>query len=410
MVPGDPTVPAEPVRAAPNRPGERALSAARLLWPEPAKAVVAHRPPAGLEGRVHIFVLVPGARRPWWLLPAHRAAAAQALERIDVGQRSAIVWKALATAQRTGVLARIPGKRRLYVTVPPGSRTIESELARGIGDEVDVCVRLGRSRQNRSIVLRLIDGRDHTCGIAKLSTSDSGDLVLQRERQNLQRIADGLPHAITAPRLLHHGSWNGRDLMIMEALTAVSSPRARTTLPLNQMLELARSWTAVSSRLSQTPFVQDQRRRADALPEDATADSLRAAVDQLDQRWGARRLTVGSWHGDWVSWNMARTPQGIQLWDWESFAEGVPLGWDPVHYLAQDQRMHRGTDENAEDGWRVQAARLLRDALGLDDEAVEATLFGYLIELNLRYVEDRDPGESIRSPRRGWGLPLLARM
>ena len=43
-------------------------------------------------------------------------------------------------------------------------------------------------------------------------------------------------------------------------------------------------------------------------------------------------LPLGAWHGDWTPWNMSRRRGRLQLWDWERFETGVPLGLDRCHY------------------------------------------------------------------------------
>ncbi|MDQ4037768.1 MAG: hypothetical protein M3313_05335, partial [Actinomycetota bacterium] len=44
-------------------------------------------------------------------------------------------------------------------------------------------------------------------------------------------------------------------------------------------------------------------------------------------------LDFAAWHGDWSPWNMAWRGRRVQLWDWERFESGVPVGMDRTHYV-----------------------------------------------------------------------------
>src|SRR5207253_3116256 len=81
-----------------------------------------------------------------------------------------------------------------------------------------------------------------------------------------------------------------------------------------------------------------------------------AALERL--RSAHVTLAFGAWHGDWQPYNMARVPgrpAQIALWDWERFALGVPLGFDPLHYLLQALLHGRGVGPDI-------AARFLTEA------------------------------------------------
>src|SRR5690606_42107903 len=99
-----------------------------------------------------------------------------------------------------------------------------------------------------------------------------------------------------------------------------------------------------------------------------------------------------------------------QLWDWEHFAEGVPIGFDGLHYHAQLLRMSKGIDERVENRWVREAAAWLRDTFGLSEPQTRAVVLAYLLEINLRYLRDRGLDPLGTPPRRGWGLPLIDRL
>ena len=60
-------------------------------------------------------------------------------------------------------------------------------------------------------------------------------------------------------------------------------------------------------------------------------DRLGEALDVLRDSDTGRSHAMGAWHGDWTPWNMSRRRNRLQLWDWERFETGVPLGMDRCH-------------------------------------------------------------------------------
>ena len=111
----------------------------------------------------------------------------------------------------------------------------------------------------------------------------------------------------------------------------------------------------------------------------------------------------GSWHGDWTPWNMSRTGTRVLLWDWEHFAHGVPLGFDALHYRAQELRNGGRTDHAAERLWLSEAPGLLAQDAELRSNVVHVVVTAYLLEVNLRYVLDRQGTALERTPRTGGG-------
>jgi hypothetical protein len=59
--------------------------------------------------------------------------------------------------------------------------------------------------------------------------------------------------------------------------------------------------------------------------------TLDAVLARLEGR-AATRLAFGSWHGDWGPWNLRATQGRLLVWDWERSGDGVPLGFDLLHF------------------------------------------------------------------------------
>ena len=90
--------------------------------------------------------------------------------------------------------------------------------------------------------------------------------------------------------------------------------------------------------LATASYWRQLRDRLTAVDESAERDALLAHWTRWRARAGDMSLAMGSWHGDWTPWNMASTSAGLLLWDWERFTEGVPLGFDALHYRLQQGR------------------------------------------------------------------------
>jgi hypothetical protein len=92
-------------------------------------------------------------------------------------------------------------------------------------------------------------------------------------------------------------------------------------------------------------------------------------------------LQVGAWHGDWTPWNMSRRRGRLQLWDWERFERGVPLGLDRCHY---------GVNAiSRRDGVSVDSVMRGLHLAGIDNEpSTEAHAVGaaYLATITCRYL------------------------
>ena len=119
---------------------------------------------------------------------------------------------------------------------------------------------------------------------------------------------------------------------------------------------------------------------------------------------------TGRWHGDWVPWNMTRDGSQILLWDWEHQEPGVMLGFDHLHYLAQELRQRSGTTPEVEDTWLECARAALAEHWDVQGAEAEATIRAYLLVVNLRFVSDREGDPHGPVDRAGWARPLLERL
>jgi hypothetical protein len=300
----------------------------------------------------------------------------------------------------------------VLVDEPDHDSTVAAHLEGKLGQRVAVCVRLGRRRTNRSVVLQVLGEDGRTCAFVKMAADPSAVETLHREAANLQRATTLLKGSrIVCPEVLWEGIWREYAELAMSALAPDGSGAAQSTaMPISHMLELARSTSPPDERVRHASYTARQLRCIDQLPTATGTAVLRQACDFLLRNHGEVSLKVGAWHGDWVPWNMARSGDAVLLWDWEHFSEDVPVGWDLVHYLAQQLRLDSGTGQAQENRWLAEAPRLLERELGLVARASFALMLSYLIEVNVRYLADRASDTDTLPLRDGWGLPFLSRL
>jgi hypothetical protein len=120
--------------------------------------------------------------------------------------------------------------------------------------------------------------------------------------------------------------------------------------------------------------------------EGAPATTLDATLDRLGGRAGTR-LAFGTWHGDWGPWNLRTTAGPLLVWDWERSADGVPLGFDLLHFGYQTalQGLRRPPAAAAAVARDRAAPRLA--ALGQEPGVAELLCDLYLLERLCRAAE-----------------------
>ena len=115
-------------------------------------------------------------------------------------------------------------------------------------------------------------------------------------------------------------------------------------------------------------------------------------------------LAFASWHGDWGPWNLRATADRLLVWDWERSGDGVPLGFDLLHFGYQTafQGLRQPPAEAAARSLR-RAAPLLAE-LGQREEVGELLLTLYLLERVCRAAEAEVSAVTGRPDAAGAGL------
>ncbi|MFC7326714.1 aminoglycoside phosphotransferase [Marinactinospora rubrisoli] len=386
---------------------------ARVLWP--GGGVVGRgrgesggaRLP-GPDGReVREYLPVPSARRPRVILPvANRYAAARGVaafaQRHSFRQRLRATL--LTTAFASGA-APLLLRDRLRVAAGPA---IEYALAAALDREVVIAIHLGPPRANRKPVLLLLTPGGRTIGFAKVGVNELTSRLVAAETAALRRLADARLRDITVPRLVYAGEWNGRPLLVQEALpVGHQTDRPTRRQLLRCVTQIAALEPIRENRLSTSRYLDELRRRVAALAGRPEAPPLRAVLDELPDLL----LPFGAWHGDLTRWNVASTPRRAFVWDWERLAFDVPVGMDALHYELTEC-VRTGVQAGVH-RWLDSGSRLLRDPLlhaaGLRPDSVSTVMALYLVDLATRYLQDRQAEAGGRLAAVGeWALPALA--
>jgi hypothetical protein len=409
--PAGPRAPAGDVRASPTpvRVGRsRVEDISAVLWPPPLSLSLAPRGRAAGAGEQE-FILLPTAGDPRLIVPAGRRASAAAVRRYgEPGSFKTWAGKRMLALALLGGGAAVGLGGRLRVRTTPDADTVEAYLSAVLGRDVLVSTHLGAARANRKLVLQILTARGETVGFAKISVNPLTKDLIRAERAALDVLAAADLRGLTSPRVLHHGQWRGREVLVMNALPAW---RQRRTLRPGQlaaaMSELSAVGGHVRGPLAGSDYLARLRSRLGTCPDGPDRESLTAALAKLAA--SGAQLTFGAWHGDWTNWNMACTSQGLLVWDWERFGQDVPVGFDFLHYQLQTAVMsrHQSAAPAAAVDCVRNAPRTLAQAGTPSGEAPLITLL-YLAELSTRYLAERQAEAGARLGDPGfWLIPAI---
>ncbi|POM27131.1 hypothetical protein BTM25_15410 [Actinomadura rubteroloni] len=382
-----------------------------LLWPAP-RTVAIGRDAAPPRPALRRYLLVPHAREPRLMLPAGRRAGAAAVLGFnkDRSRKASLLSHVLAAGLRSG-LARPLLRDRITIGGAPGTGgapDIEAHLGAVFGADVVVGLHIGPDRANRKPVAQVLSASGRTLGYAKIGINPLTRELVRAERTALELLnARSLP-TVRVPTVRHAGEWNGLEILVLDPLPVWSR---HVPYDEGRMVAAVQEVAAVAglseARLATSPYLADLRERA-AKTASPGGEAIRAALDRLAARDGDLVLPFGAWHGDWTAWNMAALPGSLLVWDWERYGEGVPVGYDAVHYVMQDAITEgRATARQAAEDGVADAARLLAP-LGLDARRATLVALLYLAELGTRYLTDRqDEAGAALGRLDTWLLPVL---
>lgn len=397
------------------RPGVDGASAsyaaevARLLWPEPWEPphVTRSRPRPGPTRRE--AYLFPDERRPRLLVPVDVPGSSVMLRRLGPG-RSGLAGPARVLLERSVRSGALRVTRWPVLTVrgtDPGSDSVERYLGEHLGTEVRVGVLLGTRRVNQKPVLQLFGPDGSNLGYAKVGHNDLTAGLVRREAEALVTVRGRLPRSFRLPRLLHHGSWAGLEILVMSPLATATGQPVTRAVRLAATREVTALGDPVSVPLAESAFWSRLRSAAARLPADGGGVRLQEAVATIEERHGSDPVSLGCWHGDWGHWNMGMGRGVLKVWDWERFDPAVPVGFDALHFAAQAVRPGDREAPRQESAFLRSAPALLAE-LGVRPAHHDLTVRLYLAEIAVRYLEALSHGATpaLRA-RSAWVVSLL---
>jgi hypothetical protein len=381
----------------------------RTLWPPPARITRAGRM-SRHRARDAEFLVCPDMRHAALLVPRRPLrAAAGALRRYktSAGMRDRLRHRAMAVAAGTGVAEVLPDRIMIEGRSTGPDADILGYLRAVLGEETVVSIYIGPPRANRKPVLQALTRRGQLLAFVKVGVSPLTRELVSAEAAALTFLATVPMVHLLPPHVLHHGQWQGNEVLVQQALPA--SRPARGQAELNEAIaELSKirgisHWPAAGS-----PYWRSLLSRLQALAQHERANPLIDVLSQLEPRAEAVRLAFGSWHGDWTPWNVTVARGRAMAWDWERFETGVPVGYDAVHYWMQNALIcGRATARTAAEAGISAAAEIL-GPLGIDAGAAELVAMLYLVEIAVRYLHD---GQAEAGAALGridtWLLPAL---
>jgi hypothetical protein len=372
-------------------------------------------PPCATDGRpgapIAEYLVVPDARRPRLLVPSvsRRVATAAVRRYAEPQSRGARLKRdAVVAALRTGA-SRLLLRDRIRVT-GPAAESIDGYLRAELGRELAMSIHIGPARANRKPVLQLITPDGDTFGFGKIGTGPLTQRLVRAETNALTALGGCGLTKLTVPRVLHAGQWRGLQVLVQSALP-VWLPRAPLT-PRRlaaAMLDIAGCCGYSSGPLVGSAYWAELRGRLVAVGGRAEGVALGAAAELIGRHAGETSLRYGAWHGDWAPWNMANVADALLVWDWERFAQGVPVGYDSIHHELQ-RRIQSSDDATGAVEATMRRAGELLAPFGVAAPAAELTALLYLVDLAARYLTDRQAEAGARLGVLGtWLLPVLIR-
>jgi hypothetical protein len=351
--------------------------------------------PAGYETVERYAVLPAGADRSFAVSLASRPGACSALTAYNAlrpprrrlarsvvgwGLRSGITQPLLRRQVEIGMMAGATGRQR-------ADELLSEHLRELFGRPVVMAFGCGGGPY-RKPVLQVFAAAGSALGYIKVGWNDWTRDAVRREAAALTACA-AHPMRLGVPALLSQSTWRGLDLLVTAPLppriTRITAGEQPDTAALS---EISRLSTVSAGELSAGQWWSGLRSRIETRVTDRDARGrLRLLADGIERVHGRTTLQFGSWHGDFVPWNLARLGERLYAWDWESSAPQAPVGFDALHFHFQVAFVARRCplEEAAALAARMSSQAL--DALGIaaDRHGLLATL--HLLELAVRHEE-----------------------
>lgn len=272
------------------------------------------------------YAALPSLANPRFLIPlANRKVAAASLAIYNAQRMSARAMKALLRfALRTGVV-QIFQRHRIGLGPLAGA---PSFLSRTIGYEnVSIAVSLGTPGPNRKPALQIMDRDGGILGYAKVGSTARTIASIRNEEAALLRLDSARFSTGAIPRVLHAGWMDENYVLVQSPATGLRSQGSIT--PGEKHIRFLAELHRMNASTGELPGVDER-----------SVASLRAAGFHYYAHlieWANGRshepVPFGPAHRDFTPWNIRQDVNGLLIFDWETFEEQAPAGWDLFHLL-----------------------------------------------------------------------------
>jgi hypothetical protein len=153
-----------------------------------------------------------------------------------------------------------------------------------------------------------------------------------------------------------------------------------------------------SAPLAEGPILPTLRARIDRtafVPDLPYRDLVTETLHRLESDAGTTTMPFGTWHGDWVPWNMAWVGDTLHVFDWEHGRSGVPVGFDVVDFGFRVGQNLRSEDVATAIAQAESAAAGALVQLGVSSGDVRLVANLYLAELATRALEADADGSGV---------------
>jgi hypothetical protein len=383
-----------------------------LLFPG-TNGVINDCAPPSTHATAYSFLRLPlrGATR--LLLPcgpgATAAATAASFRQRNEGQhkfaaRTARVLAAIGL--RTGAVQRLLSPPRIDISLPtgkaPGEHSQDSLIAylsHVLRREVVVGGQVKLRDVHQTQTLHALSPSGDIIGFVKVSWNPMTEELLRNEVRALRDWKHVPGQQVRPPAVLHHGIWQGNDVVVTGPLPVPGRSTSSRVLPpaVGVTLEIANMGPRLRGPLTESAYwtrslerivaIREEGRRG--TPLDPTVDAL---IDDLVEYFSTQDdlpLLWGAWHGDWLPWNFVRQPETGELlvWDWEYSTDCVPLGFDLYHFYYGMRFFARGLDAATALRQAAISVEPLLGVLGIPRESYALLSSLYNFEMLLRRLE-----------------------
>jgi hypothetical protein len=395
----------------PQDAGAAIVAAAELLWPAPAHVRVVDRRTPVETGRriVREHLLAPNGTHPRLVVPAGHPRAAAAIagrRRGSGGAAGTAAASAAAALVRSGLGDRLV-RARLRITSPNNTAVdnVETQLGEILGTEVIVGLHVGTARVNRKPVLHVVDRGGRTLAFVKVGHTDAARELVRAEAATVRALEATPFSTVVVPHVIASTTWRDMELLVLSALTGRTVKPAPRNAPHAAMREVAAIGGVRRQHIGDSAFLAKLSTAGKTLPPQV-ADRYARALDRIAT--SAATVPFGSWHGDWQPFNMAQLSSGrTAVWDWERFADDVPVGFDALHFLLQVLLHQTGVGPDVERQFLAGADDAAVQG-GAERDSASLVTAAYVAELAGRYLTlaEGEDGQLL-ARRASWSLGLL---